>query len=214
MMIHPEGYYEMFLKGKSQKELRTEINSLKRQINRLKREIEDPSENDGIKMFPSPLTRLKMNKEYLVYAIKAYEEAGGVYIPAKAEQKSRDFDQALDSLDKLVFSIGGFFNGYEKRTFTVKENSIELEVETTLGETAINQYDYSYTKDEFIAELRRIHIGEWKREYRLSSFAVMDGTQWELKIQFCGEHKPVKSCGDNAYPYNFDELKELLEVNL
>ena len=114
MMIHPEGYYEMFLKGKSQKELRTEINSLKRQINRLKREIEDPTEDDGIKMFPSPLTQLKMNKEYLIYAIKAYEETGGIYIPTKAEQKSRDFDQALDSLDKLVFSIGGFFSGFEK----------------------------------------------------------------------------------------------------
>ncbi len=127
MMIHPEGYYEMFLKGKTQQEVQKEIRSLKRTINSLKKEIEDPEE-DAILMLPTPLTRLKMNREYLARAIQAYEEAGGVYVPTKAEQKSTEFDQALDSFSKLVFSIGGYFNGYETRTFTVREDRIMLEI--------------------------------------------------------------------------------------
>ena len=127
MMIHPEGYYEMFLKGKTQQEVQKEIRSIKSHINSLKKEIEDPQGNEML-ILPTPLTRLKMNREYLARAIQAYEEAGGVYIPTKAEQKSAEFDQALDSLSKLVFSIGGYFNGYETRTFTVREDRIMLEI--------------------------------------------------------------------------------------
>lgn len=41
---------------------------------------------------------------------------------------------------------------------------------------------------------------------------VLDGTQWELTIEFYDEHKPFKTGGSNAYPYNFDALKELLGV--
>ena len=39
---------------------------------------------------------------------------------------------------------------------------------------------------------------------------MCDGTQWELEIYFSDGHKPVKIYGDNAYPYNFKELQELL----
>ena len=34
--------------------------------------------------------------------------------------------------------------------------------------------------------------------------------RWELEIYFSDGHKPVKIYGDNAYPYNFKELQELL----
>ena len=36
MMISPEGYYEVNLKGKSQQDILKEIRSLKREINQLK----------------------------------------------------------------------------------------------------------------------------------------------------------------------------------
>ena len=39
---------------------------------------------------------------------------------------------------------------------------------------------------------------------------VLDGTQWSLEIQFSNGYKTVKIEGDNDYPYNFDELQELL----
>jgi hypothetical protein len=210
MMIHPEGYYEMFLKGKTQQEVQKEIRSIKSHINSLKKEIEDPQGNEML-MLPTPLTRLKMNREYLARAIQAYEEAGGVYVPTKAEQKSAEFDQALDSLSKLVFSIGGYFNGYETRTFTVREDKIMLEIESSFHKTVPGRNEYSYTKEEFIAALRNIHIGEWKRNYQPSEI-IMDGTQWELKIDFSNGHKPLRIYGSNAYPYNFRDLTDLLGI--
>lgn len=40
----------------------------------------------------------------------------------------------------------------------------------------------------------------------------MDGTQWELKIDFSNGHKPLRIYGSNAYPYNFHELMDLLGI--
>lgn len=86
MMISPEGYYEVSLKGKSKAEILKEIRSLKREINQLKRYMEEHS-LEPEEMFPTRLTRLKCNREYLVRAIQAYVGAGGIYKPTKAEQK-------------------------------------------------------------------------------------------------------------------------------
>ena len=61
---------------------------------------------------------------YLNRAIQAYIEAGGKYTPTKAEQKSRDFNNALETLEKPIFTIGGFFNGYETRIYTVTGDKV------------------------------------------------------------------------------------------
>ena len=74
MMISPEGYYEVNLKGKSQQDILKEIRSLKREINQLKRYMEEHS-LEPEEMFPTRLTRLKCNREYLERAIQAFQEA-------------------------------------------------------------------------------------------------------------------------------------------
>ena len=56
MMISPEGYYEVNLKGKSQQDILKEIRSLKREINQLKRYMEEHS-LEPEEMFPTRLTR-------------------------------------------------------------------------------------------------------------------------------------------------------------
>ena len=123
--------------------------------------------------------------------------------------KSRDFDHVLDSIQKLVFSIGGYFQGYETRTFTVSGEKVALEVKHTLEmESARPANYYPFTKEEFIAGLKEIHIGEWKKHYYDKH--VCDGTQWELKIYYDGHRKPVEISGSNAFPQNFYQLKNFL----
>lgn len=211
MMISPEGYYEASLKGKSQQEVLKEIRSLKREINRLKRYIEEHSlEQEDI--FPSRLTRLKCNIEYLERAIQAYREAGGEYILTKAERRRQDFDVALDSIERLVLSIGGYFGGYETRTYTVTDNNVLLNVDHTLEMKPSDlPLCCPFTKAEFITGLKKIHIGEWKRNY-IDPY-ILDGTQWELEIYFGGDRKPLKISGSNAYPYNFSDLTALLGID-
>ena len=210
MMISPETYYEMNLKGKSQEEIMKKIRSLKIQIGQLKRSIEN-TDDMVLEVFPSRLTRLKCDRDYLERAIRAYEEAGGEYVRSKAEQKDHDFNEALDSMSKLVFTIGGFFCGHETRTFTVSDGQVLVDVEKTM--ISMDKEEYGpYRKEEFISGIKALHIGEWKRTY--NDLLVMDGTQWELDIYYNNGRRPTKISGSNAYPYNFDDLKEFLEVEM
>ena len=210
MMISPETYYEMNLQGKSPKEIMKKIRSLKIQIGQLKRSIEK-TDDMVLEVFPGRLTRLKCDQDYLERAIQAYEEAGGEYVRSKAEQKDHDFNEALDSMSKLVFTIGGFFCGHETRTFTVSDGQVLVDVEKTM--ISMDKEEYGpYRKEEFISGIKALHIGEWKRTY--NDLLVMDGTQWELDIYYNNGRRPTKISGSNAYPYNFDDLKEFLEVEM
>ena len=210
MMISPETYYEMNLQGKSPKEIMKKIRSLKIQIGQLKRSIEH-ADDIVCEVFPGRLTRLKCDRDYLERAIQAYEEAGGEYVRSKAEQKDHDFNEALDSMSKLVFTIGGFFCGHETRTFTVSDGQVLVDVEKTM--ISMDKEEYGpYRKEEFISGIKALHIGEWKRTY--NDLLVMDGTQWELDIYYNNGRRPTKISGSNAYPYNFDDLKEFLEVEM
>ena len=180
MMISQETYYEMNLKGKSQEEIMKKIRSLKIQIGQLKRSIEN-ADDIVCEVFPGRLTRLKCDRDYLERAIQAYEEAGGEYVRSKAEQKDHDFNEALDSMSKLVFTIGGFFCGHETRTFTVSDGQVLVDVEKTM--ISMDKEEYGpYRKEEFISGIKALHIGEWKRTY--NDLLVMDGTQWELDIYY------------------------------
>ena len=210
MMISPETYYEMNLQGKSPKEIMEKIRSLKIQIGQLKRSIEK-TDDIVCEVFPGRLTRLKCDRDYLERAIQAYEEAGGEYVRSKAEQKDHDFNETLDSMSKLVFTIGGFFCGQETRTFTISDDQVLVDVEKTMISMDKEEYGL-YRKEDFISGIKALHIGEWKRTYK--DPLVMDGTQWELDIYYNNGRRPTKISGSNAYPYNFDDLKEFLEVEM
>lgn len=77
----------------------------------------------------------------------------------------------------------------------------------------INMDEEPASKQDILDTIKSMHIGEWRTRYTLERFGyhVCDGTQWELEIYFSNEHKPVKIYGDNAYPYNFDVLQELID---
>lgn len=67
------------------------------------------------------------------------------------------------------------------------------------------------SKKEFIYQLGELHIGEWRSYYSTKRFGieVCDGVQWALKFGYKDGKKKTYG-GDNAFPYNFDELLDLL----
>jgi hypothetical protein len=70
--------------------------------------------------------------------------------------------------------------------------------------------DLPFRKNEFLSQLKALHIGEWKSHYdRLA----LDGTQWHLGIYFSNFHEDIEIYGSNAYPYNFNKLCELMEIS-
>lgn len=218
MMISPESYYEMNLKGKNADQIMRAIRGLKNEIGHLKNVMEHPDYGSEPIMCPSESTRLWCTREYLERAKAALLEAGGEYKPSQAELKAVEFDNNISAIKKIVFSIGGFFGGYETRTISLEGEELQINVEHSLvikpKETSIYLL-MTHTKDEFLDELKGLHIGEWRSLYNLKRFGyeVLDGTQWELEIHFKNGAKTFKSCGDNAYPYNFDKLKELLMID-
>ena len=207
MMICPETFYEMYLKGKTAEQVMTTIRGLKQEIGRLKHIVEHPEYECTI--HPSERVRISCSRDYLERAKQALEEVGGTYLPSAAEKKAMEFDENIPFINKIEFCIGGYFDGYE----TIDGDKVHTNVEHSLILKPSNIDDFEIEemdKDYLFEALKDLHIGEWRRNYTTSRFC--DGTQWDLKICFSNGHKPVKIYGDNAYPYNFDRLLELFEI--
>lgn len=70
------------------------------------------------------------------------------------------------------------------------------------------------TKETFLEGIRKLHMGEWMRNYSLKRFGymVLECTQWEIEIEYDNGHKKVHFDGDNSYPYNFRNLQVLFGI--
>lgn len=218
MIISPEEYYEKYLKGKTKEQIMTTIRGLKKEIGRLKNSMESPDYGVKSVMHPNEDTRLHWTREYLERAKLAFAEAGGTYTISNSEEKAAIFDANMDAICKINFSIGGFFEGY--RSYIV-ELSDDLKAYTKLWENEKPLLLFSddnqepFTKDTFIAALKELHIGEWRRRYSTKRFGytVCDGTQWELEFEYNNGIKPLRFDGDNSYPYNFDKFQMLFGID-
>lgn len=216
MMISPETYYEEYLKGRTAEKILFAIRGLKQEISRLKNNIENP--NYLCRRDPSEDVRLWCTRMYLERAKQALVEASGTYVPSKAELKAEEFNANIPFISKVEFSIGGFFGGFETRTYTIEGDNIYMDDEhslifkpSDLGDVEIEEMD----KDSFLKGLADLHIGEWRRNYDSSRWGdtVLDGTQWHLYIYYSNGRRSVKIEGSNDYPYNFDKLQELLGID-
>lgn len=230
----PEEYYETNLRGRFLPEIQKEIRFLRREIRRLRKNTEKIYSSglfDSDRLTPAGqariLTHIKYDRACLKHAIKAYEAAGGTYAPSKEERKSEDFDRALPSVHKLIFSVGGFPGGYKTSIGRVFGDHVVLSERYSYSPNPedfliVRRRRYPdpglrrrlrpvpFTKEEFVAGLREIHIGEWKKEY--VNMDILDGEQWKLKIQYDDVRKSFTVYGSNAYPYNFKEPEAFLKI--
>lgn len=129
----------------------------------------------------------------------------------KTNNKATNFQDKLNSTEKIVFSISSFYEGDVEREITFKDNKTILKkTSSKLGKEEENlMKNMGLTKDEFIKKLSLLKIENWDDEY----FApALDGEDCELKIYFLGDKKCLSKTGSNAYPSNFNELCNLLEV--
>lgn len=209
MMISPEAYYDAYLKNKSVDEIKKKIRSLKKEIGHLKNIMEDP--NYMPTMRPDESTQLWCTKMYLEKAIQALEENGETYFPSKTEIKIKQFNDMLKDIKEIKFMIGGFFQGHSYYTITIDGDNVEKRVtEIHLDKDSVDD-SFDMNKEELIEGLISLDLGEWKRKYE--DYLVCDGTQWELELHFYNGYKARKYYGSNQYPYNFNDLLQVLDVN-
>ena len=88
MMISPEGYYEMNLKGKSEKEIRSAIRGLKNETGHLKNTMEHPEYGSAPLIHPTEDVRIWCTRMYLERAKQALLEMGATYAPISGRVKS------------------------------------------------------------------------------------------------------------------------------
>ena len=218
MMIGPEGYYEEYLKGKDADGVLRKIRSLKREINRLKRTMEHPDYKYSLRIHPSEETQLWCTRLYLARAKQALEEIGGAYQSTHSELRAEDFDNNLQNIEKITLHIGGFLQSWSTYTVCLDDHLHYWADHTTIP-TPTNfeiPEDSPMAKEEFLEAFAELHVGEWRKKYTLDRFgmAVLDGEQWEFQIDYNNGRKSLKIYGDNAYPYNFDKLRELLGMDV
>ncbi|QBE97986.1 hypothetical protein PMF13cell1_03549 [Blautia producta] len=219
MMIGPEAYYEEHLKGKNKKQIMVVIADLRQEMDNLKNTMEHPTYGRKPIIQPSESTRLWCARLYLERAKQALEDVGGSYVLSKEEQKAKRFDDSIPAICRVKFSIGGCFSGQQTYIIAIGDDEkLHYSVEYSGIYKPIDQLDtqgYLFEKDEFLDGIRELHMGEWRSSYNPERFgySYLDGTQWELEVEFSDGHKSFKSYGDNSYPYNFAEFQELLGID-
>ena len=209
MMMSPESFYYMELEGKSVSQIEKLIRKLNKEMTSLKKAIECPAPDEaGVVVEPSLEVQLKCTREYLKRAKAALVEAGGEYIPNQAEQRVIDFDNNIEFISRIRFSVGGFFTGNRIYTYTISGDKVDWNLG---GFSFVDFKPPEYrpeSKQELLDAFREFHIGEWKHKY--VDWNVFDGTQWELTIEYSNGRKPAKYYGSNAFPFSFDEFSEFM----
>ncbi len=217
MMIDSETYYENEIKGKNAEEIKKVIASLKRKIRELKYTVEHP--NYAPRMLPSEKTQISCYQEYLQRAKIALEELGEKYEPTESEKRAMDFDSNIQNISKIIFKIECFFIGWSEIVVEINDKVVINRKSTMISPNAsFDAADGSYDvdKEEIIEYLQLLHLGEWRKSYNTKRFGihVLDGYSWKLRIEYNNGKRPFVSGGDNAFPYNFDRLAGMLEINL
>ena len=208
MMTSPESYYEMYLKGKTEKEILTVIRRLKNEIGHLKNVMENPQYQSIV--CPSEDVQLQCTRLYLEEAKKALIEVDGVYKPSQAELKAQAFDNNISDIKEIELSIGGYFGGYSTYKIDLTNNDIKiLFIPPIISEEESKFIQPQNDKTTFIEQLRDLNIGEWHNRYVNQN--ILDGTQWHLNFYY-NNKRSVKYYGSNAYPYNFKKLCNLFEI--
>ena len=209
MMITANAYAED-LKGKDAAELLEVIRRLKREINRRRKTIEAPSRAYAADLAtPEEVACLRTRLEA---AKAALAETGGEYIPTAAERRAMAFDEGIGQISALTFLYRDRFGSWLTYHIAV-EDTLRYETAEVLGQnTAEHTVDgTSFSREEFLFRLSKLHLGEWHRQYAPDRFAYSsDGIRWRLTIAYQDGRKPFSCGGHGAYPYNFDQLVELV----
>lgn len=169
-------------------------------------------------MCPDENTQIGCTLDYLERAKLYLVELGYKYEPTKKELKLEEFNSHLWNLEKIILEFHGSNRLLERYEISIAGDKVILENKLTTIQ--MKNYDknsiYLCSKEKFVEALENLNIGEWRKRYIIDeryNANTLAGTQWSLEIQFDDgfKNKRVYSC--NAYPYNFDKLKEILELN-
>lgn len=201
--------YEKYLKDASLHQIKKDIRDLDKRILSFKEQIVK-AQNDDQKR-DDLLNRLNDCRYKYDLAIKYYEEkANKPYINQK-EDKNSQFNELLDKLNRLIYLEENLINGCRQISYRIENEHIFVEHKNNyLFNTASNNDTcLNISKAKFIDRLKELEIGKWKKSYKKDENKKSDH-RWRVKLYIDGEDEIIHFSGENDYPYNFKEFKELL----
>jgi hypothetical protein len=122
------------------------------------------------------------------------------------------FDCNPNNITQIEFMNGGFFGGYRTILLTKADDGATIEVTGSGAYEIMNPHNIgkinitSMEWEKIVRRLFEFGITRWKKKYVNAN--VDDGEQWHLYVHYA-DKEMLKILGDNAYPKNFVELREL-----
>ena len=215
MMISPETYRELHLKGKTIEEIEKEIRSLKRTISKQKKILDNPYDyQEEMMIHPDPQVVLFCSRDYLIEAKKALIEAGGEYKPTKREVEQEWFIDNICNIKRLSFKEGDYLYMCD----LTAEPVVFTRINEKTGKEDVATDDYYDTKEEVLDFLESLHIEEWKKVYKAEEDPkIPNDMPWELHIERlntedAGAYEIISYKGINRRPYDLVELEDFFGV--
>ncbi len=211
MYISVDSYYDMYLKDKSEDAVAAEVQKLRNEIDRLKRKMESPAHAYESNLSPSEVSVVNIYRDYLRAASEQLATLRGVSsVLTEEEKRALIIDSMLSELAVLTLTVGNYLQ--YKYSLTVTDSSAVVTATSLGGESHSREVE----KEKILSELAELHLGEWRDVYSPEQYGctLNDPEKWQLRIEYKNGAAPYFSDGIGIYPYNFDELCRILEVDV
>ena len=198
--------------GKSVEEIKKEIDKLHRRNLSLIRTIENPckTEKQAAKIKQIKQEISEIYSAIVVAKLYLYERHNEAYTK-RGDERAFIFRSNLPYVSEIELHISSFFSPKQPVTITFDGDKV---IKTTYEWYNEGQTVLEMSKDDFLANMVDLNIGYWKKDYNPDRYGCLieDGEQWSLTIKWSFGKEMVYT-GSNAYPYNFEELCALFQVD-
>ena len=204
-------FKEHVLKGKKEEELYELVEGFR--IEKVFLKVQRETENIGSYEFPSQemIEKIAGYRLYIKETYNYIEEMDGEVERAEAKKIALKFQMNLSNIQKIEYSIGGYFGGFDQYVLTFEEEQVYALLKNS--QYKFDTRNTTVAKEIFLKEFSDLHIGEWRKSYLDTDYGeqVLDGTSWGLKVYYSNEEEFVEFGGSNAFPYNFSLFNLLIE---
>lgn len=212
MLISPDDFAKTYIDDKSPADIWPLMKDLHKIIIEYRNRINESSSLYLIDDGTSLASLLLVHRLY-------YEKAKAALESSKPKiaspERETSFQHELATLEKIEFSIGGYFGRSNTTVIRFRDTDVVFEQSTFessyyhKGHKIQNRHVIPNAKPIFLKALADLHLEKWEDDYVDPD--ILDGTQWELELTFKNGTARTWD-GSNAYPPNFTSLCELMGV--
>ena len=139
-------------------------------------------------------------------------ESGCSYPITKTELSAQKFDDDIVNIRKMVYVIEEFPTKTSSIIYNSEGDNLVIESKTNYLFNGAKERHNILTKDDFYQCLRDLKVSCWKRNY--GSRSEDNNSKWSLKFFYFNQDECLKISGSDIFPYNFEEFKTRLKINI